>query len=58
VETVTTLENTLNLLRESLSDASHYAEQVELILKEKNRRKEHREHKEERKEKAGKKIRS
>lgn len=32
-----TLSNTLNLLRESLSDANHYAEQVELILKEKRK---------------------
>jgi hypothetical protein len=27
-----TLKNTINLLRESLSDASHYAEQVELSM--------------------------
>lgn len=30
------LTNTLNLLQESISDAKHYVEQVELILKERN----------------------
>ena len=46
-----TLKNTINLLRESLSDASHYAEQVELILKERKQKKTSRQYKEEKERK-------
>ncbi len=46
-----TLKNTINLLRESLSNASHYAEQVELILKERKQKKTSRQYKEEKERK-------
>jgi len=46
-----TLTNTLNLLQESISDAKHYAEQVNLILKERNENKTSCQYKEEKERK-------
>lgn len=49
---MTTLENTLNLLQESISDAKHYSEQIELILKRRKQKETSCQYKKEKEEKS------